>query len=258
MFVFEIVVPGTWMDYEDRDWSWKVEGLLRHLQSQFFEANLSLNFFIQAQQGRASINLQDTWEADAQLRREIQQIVEQERGDLMVHGNWEEIRFETDVRFKREKWARGGIPREFDHNTAFMYARAFLYALDGFDKFLGVLSKTENIPTVVVELHKKMATAFPDLREVRNSAHHLEDRTRFLGQRGKPLDLKPVNNGMINAPGGALILNSLNGSKYGSTMADGHYGEVDVSPESMSALQSILSEVLNAFKWTGSRQHVPN
>jgi len=43
---------------------------------------------------------------------------------------------------------------------------------------------------------------------------------------------------MVSAPnGGLLILNSLNGAKYGSTMADGHYGEVDVSPESMERLQ---------------------
>ena len=54
------------------------------------------------------------------------------------------------------------------------------------------------------------------------------------------------------------MLNCLNGSSYGSTMSDGHYGEVDVSPESMIKLQEILQAVLQAFKWKGPRQHMPS
>ena len=259
MYIFELVVPGTWLDHEGRDWSWKVEGLLRNLQSQFFEANLALNLFSSSQQARAlpAMN-RDKWERDAQRRSEIQQIVEQEKGDINSHENWEEVRFETDIRFKREQWAAGTIPRELEDNTSFLYARAFLYALDGFDKFLGVLAKTENIPAQVTDIHQRMAITFPNLRGVRNSAQHQEDRARSLGGGGKPLDLKPIHNGMVSAPGGGvLMLNCLNGSSYGSTMADGHYGEVDVSPDSMSALQQLLSEVLSAFLWKGPKQHAP-
>jgi hypothetical protein len=259
MYIYELVVPGTRLDYEDRDWSWSVEGLLRNLQSQFFEANLALNLFSSSQQGRLFPTMnREKWERDTQRRSEIQRVVEMEKGGMNSHENWEEVRFETDVRFKREQWAGGAIPREFEHNTSFLYARAFLYALDGFDKFLGVLSKTENAPEAIAEIHGKMAKAFPALREVRNSAHHIEDRTRFLGKYGKPLDLKPVDNEAIKASGGALVLNNLNGSKYGSTMADGHFGEVDVSPESMTALQGLLSEVLSAYKWKGPKQHLPS
>jgi hypothetical protein len=67
-------------------------------------------------------------------------------------------------------------------------------------------------------------SSFPSLREVRNSVQHIEDRGRGLGRGEKPLDLKPVANRMVNAPEGALILQGLNGTKYGATMADGHYG----------------------------------
>ena len=259
MYIYELVVPGTWLDYEDRDWSWSVEGLLRNLQSQFFEANLALNLFSSSQKGRPFPTMnKEKWERDTQRRSEIQQVVEMEKGGMNSHENWEEVRFETDVRFKREHWAGGAIPREFEHNTSFLYARAFLYALDGFDKFLGVLAKTENVPPQVTDIHQRMAKAFPNLRGVRNSAQHQEDRARSLGVGGKPLDLKPIHNGMVSAPGGGvLMLNCLNGSNYGSTMADGHYGEVDVSPDSMSALQELLSEVLDAFIWKGPKQHAP-
>jgi hypothetical protein len=139
-----------------------------------------------------------------------------------------------------------------------MHARAFLYALDSFDKFLNVLKKTENVPTKIEEIHKEFGDSFPDLREVRNSSHHMEDRTRSLGKYGKPIDLKPIDNQLLKADRGALVLNSLNGTKYGNTMADGHYGEVDVSPQSMEVLSSIFQEILDSFQWKGQKSHLPN
>ena len=259
MFVFEIVVPGTWLDYEDRGWSWEIEGQIRHLQSQFFEANAALNFFMQTRAIRPSFANRENWERDSQRRNEIQQIIERERAGMSTRDDWDEVRFEVEVRFKREQWSNGRIPREFEHNAPFLYARAFLYALDAFDKFLGVLSKTKDIPQELIKLHGRMALAFPHLRAVRNSVQHLEDRAPSLGVGGKPLDLKPINNSMVNAPGGGvLMLNCLNGSNYSSTMADGHYGEVEVSPESMTKLQEILQAVLHALKWKGPKQHTPS
>ncbi|MCV5180175.1 hypothetical protein OFC21_32670, partial [Escherichia coli] len=84
----------------------------------------------------------------------------------------------------------------------------------------------------------------------------LEDRARGLGagREPKPLNLQPISNTFINAPQGALILNNLNGTKFGSTMSDGHYGEVDISPESLSKMQSIVQGVLDSFKWVGNQQ----
>ena len=209
---------------------------------------------------RPSFANPDTWERDSRRRSEIQRAIQQERGSCISHENWEEILFESAVRFKREKWNGGSIPREFEHKLPFLYARAFLYALDAFDKFLGVLAKEPNVPPEVANLHARMAKDFPDLRGVRNTAQHLEDRARGLGagKNPQPLDLKPITNSFINAPGGGLlVLNGLNGSKYGSTMSDGHYGEIDVSPESMQRLQAVLQDLLELFKWRGPKQHSP-
>jgi len=41
-------------------------------------------------------------------------------------------------------------------------------------------------------------------------------------------------------------------------MADGHYGEVDVSIDSLSKLRNILEETMNAFEWTGSASVYPS
>lgn len=157
MFVFEIITPGTWLDYDDRDWSWIIQNQLRSLESQFFEANAALNLFVNSQSIRPSFSDRSNWEHDSQRRSEIQRAVEQERGDSMSHEQWDEIHFEAEVRFKREKWSNGAAPREFEHNLPFIYARAFLYALDAFDKFLGVLSKEANVPELVVKFHAQIA-----------------------------------------------------------------------------------------------------
>ena len=171
MFVFEIIVPGTWLDYEDSDWTWKIQNQLYSLQSQFFEANLALNLFISAQTSRSHSFSKDTWDADSKRRREISEMLEQEyiKQGKNYWESHEEISLQTDIILKREKWQQGAIPREFEHNLAFLYARAFLYALDAFDKFLGVLSREENVPEVISELHKKISDIFPDLRGVRNT-----------------------------------------------------------------------------------------
>ena len=235
MFVFDITTPGTWLDYEDRDWSWRIQNQIQSLHSQFFEANTALNLFVHSQAVRPSRASREDWECDSHRRSAIQRAIEQESG-LTTFQDWDTLHFETEVRFKREQWAAGRVPREFQHNRSFIYARAFLYALDAFDKFLGVLAKEPQVPEQVATFHGQMAEAFPNLRGVRNTAQHLEDRARGLGagREPKPLDLKPLTNDFINASqGGVLVLNNLNGSRYGSTMSDGHFGEIDVSPESM-------------------------
>jgi hypothetical protein len=259
MFVFEIITPGTRLDYEDRDWCWNVQNQLRSLESQFFVANAALNLFIHAKTTRPSFMNRENRERDRQRRSEIQRAVEQERGTARARADWDEIHFETQVRFKREQWSSGRLPREFEHNRPFIYARAFLYALDAFDKFLGVLAKEPKVPAKIAEFHVQIAEAFPDLRGVRNTAQHLEDRARGIGARREQLDLKPVTNNRINAPhGGVLVLDSLNGSRYGSTMSDGHYGEIDVAPESMQHLQRIFEGVLRSFQWRGPASHSPS
>ncbi len=259
MYIFEIIKPGSCLQSNDRDWSWEVDGILRNLESQFYEANLALNMFLNAA-SQARGTSRDQEEVDDNRKSVILKELESKLADPYDRNNWEDLRIQTDIIFKREQWLSGRLPREFQHNQVFMHARAFLYALDSFDKFMNVLSLQKNIPEIIPDLYNKFRITFPQLRSVRNTAQHMEDRSRGLGagKNPKPLDLKPVNNSMIKANGGALILNSLNGTMYGNTMADGHYGEVDVSLLSMESLASIFQELLNCFKWKGLKIHLPS
>lgn len=261
MYIFEVTTPGTWLDYPDRDWTWKIAGLLRNLQAQFYEANTALNLFEQAQAHQSSRFTREHWQTDSDRRSQIRREVEAEFGFEFSRESWDRVSYETEVRFKREKWNSGHVPSEFERNVIPIFARAFVYALDGFAKFLNVLASEPGIPPKINELAARLESMFPDLREVRNTSQHLEDRSRGLGagKNPKPMTLKPVQNRLINAPGGGvLVLNSLNGNRFGCTMSDGHYGEVEVSPQALQLLSTLLHEVLQCFQWKGPVQHAPS
>ena len=107
MHIFEVVVPGTWLDSPDQRWSREVHDLLRHLQTSFFEANAALNLFIELRANAPERPTPETCRADGERRAEIRRLIEGERGLALEPEAWEELNFETEVRFKREQWNRG-------------------------------------------------------------------------------------------------------------------------------------------------------
>ena len=290
MYIFEITKPGTWLDYDDREWSYKIVKILTSLEKQFYEANLALNMFNRAKEQWEASRLQydemeqcESYKADSRRRSEIRQEIESKLENPHAHSSLDEIDLQTEIQFKREQWHSGRMPSVFgDNEQASMHARAFLYALDSFGKFFEVLKDSPGIPEQITELHKRLGEAFPDLREVRNTSQHMEDRSRGLGKgrNPKPLELKPIDNFLyhigkadgssalkngitmtgtiISSSQGFMALNCLIGTEYGNTMADGNYGKVDVSPESMVSLREIFQETLDSFNWIGSKSHLPS
>ena len=115
MYIFEIIKPGIWLDYEDRDWSFGVEGILRSLEGQFYEANLALNMFLNSIQRDLDSHSQEKWEAESKRRNEIRREVEIKYDNPHDHDVWDQILLETEIIFKREQWQSGKTPREFEH-----------------------------------------------------------------------------------------------------------------------------------------------
>lgn len=258
IYIFEIVQPGDWIQHSNPD----IFTILRNMVTVFYDANISLNEFHKCRQKKSFLFSQEQREQDTKRKSEISQKIKALYENPYDHSVCDDITLQTEIEFKKEQWKAGRIPREFEHQEVFIYARSFLYALDSFDKFLEVLKGQPNVPNIISDLHDQFANDFPDLRGVRNSAQHMEDRARGLGAKKKnkvlqPLVLKPIKNELISSKSGAIVLNCLNGNKYANTMADGHYGEVEVSPKSMIELQSILQKVLDSFTWEGSKSHLP-
>ena len=258
MYILELIQPGDCLGYQDRDLAAKLENLLGHLESALCDANIALNFFLLEFSNGPSKITSEQYRQELEERKIIHHQVCQELGD-QTHANYDKIRFEVDRRFKTEKWKNGELPKSHQHRIKFLHARSFLYALDNIDKFLKVLANSDGAPQRIAELHLQLKSDFPDLTGVRNTSHHMEDRARGLDAQKvpQPLKLKPVNADFIVGSQGDLILDNLHGSKYGCTKANGYYGVVDVSLDSLLKVQSIIQNVFDAFEWVGFRHHLP-
>ncbi|UQU63981.1 hypothetical protein COUCH_34225 [Couchioplanes caeruleus] len=137
-----------------------------------------------------------------------------------------------------------------------MHAKSFLFALDTVANCIRVLAEKSDATHKVQAVMQDWVATFPTVKGLRDTAHHMEDRARGLGRKD-PLVLQPVNSQGINAPGGALILDHLNGNTYGGTVFDGSYAEVEVSRTSLAMLGGLVQQAIDAFEWEGWPQSVP-
>jgi hypothetical protein len=264
MFPFELTYPGDWLDCPGvPDGDVHEAGIVFHvLESHLADAALALRLF---EQERATIRMAGAGPEPADLyrrRRELE--AERERDlapDLSPEDRWQAyecIRFDVEVSSKRERWAAGEIPEAHLRRAVFMYAQAFLFALDGIGKALRALGSAAWVPAPVAIARDDFYRSLPTLTGVRDTSHHLEDRARRRDRRGRQIALKPVATNMISAPGGALILDNLNGNRYGSTMEDGSFGEVEVSVQSLELARTAIQACIDAFNWKPPRHHVPS
>jgi len=254
MYVVEITAPGQWIDSQDRAWSFEVTNLLTAMQSEFFDANNSCNLF-EEQMARIS-SVATTIEARMEEHRErlarSKVLEEQVEADLGIKRDSAEssrrIEWEIECRLKREQWATGTPPQEFQRGLVRLYARAFIQAADMFEKYLGVLTTMNDAPAALAPLRLRFEAHFSDLRPVRNTIQHMEDRLRGLGAGRNP---RPLPNGQ------RLMLGNFHGNRYGTTLSDGQYGYVEISRASVDVMADVLQETLNSYRWLGTAHHLP-
>lgn len=250
---FELQFPGTWIELPDQQAAWEIQTQLSVVESAFSEATMALILFEQSQRDASARPSREDWEADAQRRSELSRAIES--GERFDPAQWEQTRERAGRQLMHEKWDRGILPRQLRHHIPFIYAKSFLYSADRIGKVLARLAERADLPADAQGACKEFYTSFPSLREVRNSAQHVEDRARGLGKAGKPLALKPIENSMIS--GSPLVIDSLNGNRFGATMADGHYGEVEVSAASLATIRQHIEAVLEALPWRGPLKLFP-
>jgi hypothetical protein len=259
MMVFEIRYPGTWIALDDRDRAWKLGNLLSLLEHLATDAFVSLNLFHAARaQPRGALH-HDQWQADADLRRAVEIDVRKEFGLDEFGGPWEQVREELERRIMRRRCEAGEVPNSYSFRLPFLHAHSFLYAVDGFGKALSKLAREADVPPVVNDVLTDFQAAFPGITDVRDSAQHLEDRSRGLGRKEKPLKLKPMVNEFISAPGsGVLMLGNLTNDKLGYTTASGQHAEIPISVDSARTIQIHFQRVLDSFSWHGPSRLLPN
>jgi hypothetical protein len=268
MYVFELIWPGTWLDEPSLDEKARrqVESLFYTFSSDLIEAAIALTRFEEEHIQRVSApRTSDSPEesAEREQRLRIESDLEAKLpADLTHEARWaarQDIGFQAEAAVLRARWQAGQVPENYLFHMVFLYAKSFLYSMDSVGKTLTALAEIDGLPPAIIEQRDAFYSALPTLTGVRDTSHHLEDRARGLDRRGQPLTLKPVVNPMISAPGGGvLILNSLNNNRFGSTMNDGEFGEVEVSPATVAFAQAAIQGTLDALRWKGPRRYEPS
>lgn len=261
MIIIEWTKPGIWIEGLDQDASWRLSGQIQRLEDAVVEANVTLNMFEQA---AASNRTMEHLDAEFEARSKISRDVEAELfpDDMMPMGmmggeEYDKRRALVDTNVRHRMWQVGFLPQSLLGKPPFIFAKAFIHSLDLFDKFLDDIAKDPSAPKEIKATHEKFCNSLPDLRGVRNSIQHAEDRSKGE-QRGKKIDLKKIDQSKISIDGTALVNMGLNGNRFGTTMADGDYGAIDVSVQTIEVLRSALLDVYSAFAWKGGERVYPS
>ena len=249
---------GLWLDGLGDDLSHEVQTLAHFLPQGVLDAVLALAMFEQSCQMSWDSG-HESWERDRQLERAREEellaadprdfgspdyfewrgrISEQARGDVV-----------------RQKWDTGELPRELQHRLPFLHAETFVTALARVRRTLQVLCDT-GVDTTgeIARACADFDAGVPALKAVRDSVEHAEDRMRGRNRKGQMLTLAPVTNSAIHAPGGgALIGGILNDNRFGWTVDDGTYQEVEVSDATVEAARTAVQAALDALPWKPGR-----
>ena len=159
----------------------------------------------------------------------------------------------VDTEARKRRAALGILPRSYAHKIPFIHAHSFVYTVDSFGKFLDVLWSYSGLPEGVAALRDEFYERLPTVRKIRNSALHIEDRSRGYGswkdaERGRKMELRE----------GFLGLSNLEGNQLCYTIDDGSYQRIEVSCNTLHVLVELLNRLLTVFTWKGSPRVEPS
>ncbi|QSZ47244.1 hypothetical protein [Arthrobacter sp. D5-1] len=253
MEVFELETPGTWLTgIEDHSELGDVSSLLDLLIDCLNDAAVSLWLFDASQQ----LPLHES-EAELEARRAAECSIYQELASKAedIHAVIRDLLYTANVTAKRQRWVEGAVPHTYTRIQPFLHAQSFIYALDTIQKGLKLINRSRTATAEARSALGSFERAFPELVHVRDSAHHREDRAR--GKRRNSLIDLQADETPISSGGVALFGRTLVGNKYGGTLGDGRYGEVEISHQSLRIVQTIVQLVLNSYEWRGAKVHYP-
>ena len=242
MYIAQIIWPGTWLDLPDTEVVSEVGGMLRSLEDRVAEAAIALTMFESVSLSREDPGAE--WERDAAIRTEVDDLLKQEVGEL-YYCDFDKYRLESERRVLKRRSELGLVPRSYFHKIPFIHAHTFIYAVDSFGKFLDELCEYELLPSVLEEIRDAFNAQLPMVRMIRNSALHVEDRSRFYGSSS---DKKKGKKMQVD---GFLGLSNLEGNLLCYTIIDGSYQKVAISPETLGVLVETTNNILRVLPWKG-------
>lgn len=213
MYIPKLRYPGHRIDHPDNERGSNVLRLLTSLEPPLADAALALEWFEKAQ---------STYESD-----------------LLSHQCPSET---VDTIPSNPGQVVDDLPWSYKRRIVFVHAHTFVYSLDRIDKTLQVLKALLDGPYDISDIYKYFQNSISDLRGVRNSSAHSEDRLRGLDRNKKPI---------VPSPLGFIMLENLHGTKFMSTMENGRLGKIDVTLDTLKASETAIQAVIDLLKWKG-------
>jgi len=253
IYVAELILPGTRILLDDKDAAHIIKILIGLLRSELAGVAISLNAYVQSVQCLMGPPEPRDVERDQQDYNDLIEKLSAVGDDgskaigiLEVHKRNLKIR----------DWDAGITPQEYKQEAPHIFAKSFVNSMDMIMKLLKKLQKQVQSRIVDSQV-STYETAFPDLKDVRDSAAHLEDRGLGKDINDNDIELKPISNNMFQVSGGFLILSNLNNDRLEFTKNDGELGGVNISPESLYLARDCIQEVISNFKWEGHASSCP-
>lgn len=250
MYVAEIICPGTWLKLPDPQIKREVEIMLSNMKDRVAEAAITLTMFEKAY-SEQFLGSNDEWDRDRKIRSEVSELVRQEAGELYAQEH-KCYSLECDRRVLKRNIELGIMPRSYGQKIPFIHAHSFIYAVDSFAKFFEELCNYPNLPGAVTALRDSFDAELPTVRKIRNSAMHIEDRSRGYGTPGEK------RKGIRMQVEGFLGMGNLEENQLGYTIDDGAYQRVAISVDTLDTMTRILNQLLNLFEWEGSPRVSPS
>lgn len=259
MLFYELIKPGTWINSEDKEFQEGVKTLLNNIIANFYDANISLIEFKECYQSIIESTKKGISPMKEYMRKydELKYDFIREHPEYGLYENRDNLNMQITMMLNRTAWRSGKLPRDFPSAKMRIFARSFVYAIDGVEKALTRLSqpplKTEGIETLLNQ-HQE---AFRTNKDVRDSAHHQEDRARFIGKHNKKFKAKSLPNGLSYGEGQVLTAGLLIGNSLTYTSHTGENLGVEISDNTMNKLQYSVQSVLEFYEWIGPPVYYP-
>lgn len=254
MFIAKLHFPGAQIVLEPRETAGHAQRILIAASSALAEACMSYTWYAQ-RMARILRWLPDAKaHADPQLYAEpgYRFHIDYYDGDLAAI---DELRQTAEAALDGSAWT--DWPQEYDNLAPHLYAKVYLAALDRISRLIGALKELPGAPSVTGEAHTQMLDAFPDLKDVRDTGAHMDERIRGK-TRGKKVDLQPVRARGIQARGGILLVEAILSNHIASTLFNGRLGEVELSQAALYVAQASIQACIDAFEWRGPERYWPS
>lgn len=288
MKIYELEYPSPWLNITDQTTHRAMHSLFNVIEWELSKAVMALHLYENHREiiRQEEIQERQDWEKnykeessldmetrikkhreEGAKRRELEEKYEQKLsgGNLNFRISWEQRRemdYKIEIDSKRKKWQSGVIPRDYKNAVSQLYVQAFISAIDLIGKAIdGMCEEAQGLPEEkqLNDLKDRFYDHFKDLRYVRDSIQHFEDRWRQLKKKyGKSKGHSGVKSKYKNKePMDGSLVFGFSGNSYGLTTLDGDF-RVEISHRSLEAAQDHIQSLINIFTWqVGGKEHYP-